>query len=110
MVFWAGDPPDFAYSESMTDDVVFGRQVYHVNHRNDYEAHLNRSLDDAIELLEREIARLKESLATYRLSSHPRRGELVRWHVRTLDQRQDTLDELRAMLLAVTQPEHPPVH
>lgn len=71
-----------------------------VNDRSDYEAHLNRSLDDVISLLEREIRRLKESLETYRLSQHPDRGEIIRWHVRTLDERQDALERLHAMLLA----------
>lgn len=61
---------------------------------------LNRSLDDVVELLAREIARLKESLETYRLSQHPKRQEIIRWHVHTLDERQDALEELQAMLLA----------
>ncbi len=64
----------------------------------DYEAYLNRSLDDVIELLEREVERLKESLETYRLSDHPRRSEIIRWHVKSLDQRQDALEELRELL------------
>ncbi len=72
----------------------------HVNDRSDYEAHLNRTLDDVIGLLEREIRRLKESLETYRLSKHPRRAEIIRWHVRTLDERQDAIERLRTMLLA----------
>lgn len=71
-----------------------------MNDRSDYEAHLNRSLDDVIALLEREIRRLKESLETFRLSEHPDRNEIIRWHVRTLDERQDALERLRAMLLA----------
>ncbi|MEQ8859705.1 MAG: hypothetical protein RIC56_13755 [Pseudomonadales bacterium] len=71
-----------------------------MNDRSDYEAHLNRSLDDVISLLEREIRRLKESLETYRLSQHPDRNEIIRWHVRTLDERQDALERLRTMLLA----------
>lgn len=71
-----------------------------VNDRSDSEAHLNRSLDDVISLLEREIRRLKESLETYRLSEHPNRNEIIRWHVRTLDEREDALERLRAMLLA----------
>jgi hypothetical protein len=71
-----------------------------VNDRSDYEAHLNRSLDDVISLLEREIRRLKESLETYRLSQHPDRGEIIRWHVRTLDERQDALERLQGMLMA----------
>ena len=66
----------------------------------DDENDLNRSLDDVVELLAREIERLKESLETYRLSKHPNRQEIIRWHVRTLDERQDTLEELQAMLLA----------
>ena len=61
---------------------------------------LNRSLDDVVELLAREIERLKESLETYRLSRHPKRQEIIRWHVHTLDERQDALEELQAMLLA----------
>jgi hypothetical protein len=71
-----------------------------VDDRSDYEAHLNRSLDDVIALLEREIRRLRESLETYRLSSHPDRQEIIRWHVRTLDERQDALEQLRTMLTA----------
>lgn len=71
-----------------------------MNDRSDYEAHLNRSLDDAIAMLEREIRRLKESLETYRLSEHPKRNDIIRWHVRTLDERQDALEQLRTMLLA----------
>lgn len=71
-----------------------------VSDRSDYEAHLNRSLDDVIALLEREIRRLRESLETYRLSDHPERNEIIRWHVRTLDERQDALEQLQAMLLA----------
>lgn len=76
---------------------TFGAGQY-VNDRLDYEAYLNRSLDDVIELLEREVERLKESLETYRLSDHPRRSEIIRWHVKSLDQRQDALEELRELL------------
>jgi len=71
-----------------------------VNDETDYEAHLNRSLDDVFELLEREIARLKESLETYRLSNHPNRREIIRWHIRTLDERQDALEKLQEMIVA----------
>jgi len=81
-----------------------------VNDRSDYEAHLNRSLDDVISLLEREIRRLKESLETYRLSQHPDRQEIVRWHVRTLDERQDALERLQAMLLAQREDSGAPRH
>ncbi len=64
------------------------------------DEHLNRSLDDVIELLEREIERLKLSLDNYRLSAHPNRAEIVRWHVRALDERQDALEDLKAMILS----------
>ena len=72
----------------------------YVNDRSDDDAHLNRSLDDVVSLLEREIRRLQESLETYRLSNHPSRNEIIRWHVRTLDERQDALERLRAMALS----------
>ena len=69
----------------------------------DDDARLNRSLDDVVELLNGEIERLKESLETYRLSNHPQRQAIIRWHVRTLDERQDTLEKLQAMLEAQRQ-------
>lgn len=84
----------------MTNDSSIRETSSTVNNRNDYEAHLNRSLDDVIAMLEQEIRRLKESLETYRLSGHPKRDEIIRWHVRTLDERQDSLEQLRTMLLA----------
>ena len=69
----------------------------------DNDARLNRSLDDVVELLNGEIERLKESLETYRLSNHPQRQAIIRRHVRTLDERQDTLEKLQAMLEAQRQ-------
>lgn len=66
----------------------------------DTDSELNQSLDDVIGLLEREIERLKASLTTYRLSKHPQRAEIIRWHVRSLDERQDALEELQALLEA----------
>ncbi|MCB1684777.1 MAG: hypothetical protein R3E82_00595 [Pseudomonadales bacterium] len=66
----------------------------------DTDGELNQSLDDVIGLLEREIERLKASLETYRLSKHPQRAEIIRWHVRSLDERQDALEELQTLLLA----------
>ena len=79
------------------DSAVVAEQVI------DLDDHLNRSLDDVIELLEREIERLKMSLETYRLSSHPERAEIVRWHVRTLDERQDALEETQSLIIAEQQ-------
>jgi hypothetical protein len=81
-----------------------------VTERTDYEVHLNQSIDDVIDLLEREIRRLQASLETYRLSQHPRRGDIIRWHVRSLDERQDTLEELRALLLAQHRASGDPPH
>ena len=81
-----------------------------VDERSDREAHLNRSLDDVIALLEREIRRLEESLETYRLSNHPKRGEIIRWHVRELDERQDALERLQAMLAGEQESGDRPIH
>ncbi len=63
------------------------------------------SIDDVISLLESEIERLKESLETYRLTKNPNRDEIIRWHVRTLDERQDALEELLDLVLARKNPE-----
>ena len=62
------------------------------------EDEINQSLDDVVALLEAEIGRLKVSLEAYRLSNHVRRQELIRWHVAALDERQDTLESLKALL------------
>jgi len=67
------------------------------------EKQLNESLDDVIELLQNEIERLQTSLETYRLSRHPQRQDIVRWHVQALDKRQDTLDELKDLMIAARQ-------
>jgi FtsZ-binding cell division protein ZapB len=71
-----------------------------VNENVDSEEELNRSLDDVIGLLQQEIERLKESLETYRLSKHPNRADIIRWHVQTLDERQDAFEELQSLLVA----------
>jgi hypothetical protein len=67
----------------------------------------NCTLDDAIELLEGELERLKVGLEAARRLAPPRRDELVRWHVRTIDRRQDALEQLQAMLIAGRQPDAP---
>ena len=61
---------------------------------------LELTLDDVIVLLMREIERLKAALGTWRVLDHPRKDEIIRWHVRTLDERQDKLEDLKTMLLA----------
>jgi hypothetical protein len=70
---------------------------------------INNSLDDVIALLEREVERLKESLETIRLSTHPERNALIRWHIQTLDERQDALEQMKA-LIAATAPGPDPKH
>ncbi len=65
---------------------------------------INNSLDDVIVLLEREIERLKESLETIRLSTHSDRNALIRWHIQTLDERQDALDQMKQLIAATTPP------
>jgi hypothetical protein len=67
----------------------------------------NCTLDDAIELLQGELERLKLALETFRRLDHPRRNELVRWHVRSIDRRQDALDQLHAMVIAERQSDAP---
>jgi hypothetical protein len=69
---------------------------------------LNRSLDDVVRLLEREIERLKASLEVFRLSAHPQRQDIIRWHVRALDDRQDALDDMKRLLEAA--PDGAPRH
>jgi len=69
---------------------------------------INNSLDDVIVLLEREIERLKESLETIRLSTHSDRAQLIRWHVQTLDERQDALDQMKQLIIAT--PRDPKLH
>jgi hypothetical protein len=78
-----------------------------VSTATDPEDSFNRSLDDAIELLEREVERLRASLEVYRQLEHPQRADIIRWHIKTLDRRQDALEQLRAMLLARQTPGDP---
>ena len=64
------------------------------------EDQLERSIDQVVSLLAAEIERLKESLEAFRLSNNPNRSDLIRWHVRTLDERQDALEELQKLMLS----------
>ncbi len=66
---------------------------------------LNNSLDDVIHLLEREIERLKESLTLFRHSDRPDRNDIVRWHIRTLDERQDALESMKALIIETRSPD-----
>lgn len=97
--------PDYAVNT--LDELPLLEEAIIVTDRALLEAQVNRSLDDAIELMQAEVERLKASLETCRRLDHPRRGELVRWHVRRLDQREDALAQLQAMLLARRSPADP---
>lgn len=65
---------------------------------------LDLSLDDMVDLLSREIARLKASLEMYRLLDHPQKQDIILRHVQALDERQNRLDELKDLLLARQMP------
>jgi hypothetical protein len=78
-----------------------------VNSLSSFQEQPNRALDDVIELLEAELARLKVGLEVSRCLDHPRRDELVRWHVLSIDRRQDVLEQLHAMLMACRQSDTP---
>jgi hypothetical protein len=78
-----------------------------VNSLSSLQNQPNRALDDVIELLEAELERLKVGLEVSRRLDHPRRDELVRWHVRCIDRRQDVLEQLHAMLIACRHPDAP---
>jgi hypothetical protein len=69
---------------------------------------VNNSLDDVIVLLEREIERLKESLGAIRLSTRSDRAQLIRWHIQTLDERQDALEQMKELIAA--NPRDPNLH
>ena len=61
---------------------------------------LNVALSNVLDLMGQEIERLKLALETYRQSDHPDKDELVRWHVREIDERQDRLESLKQIYLA----------
>ena len=50
--------------------------------QDDTDSQLNTSLDEVLNMLAREVERLKAALEFYRLSEHPQKDELIRWHVR----------------------------
>ena len=64
------------------------------------EAEINTSLDEVLDLLAQEVERLQAALEFYRLSEHPDKEQLIRWHVQQIDARQDRLDDIKAMILA----------
>jgi len=64
------------------------------------EDEINTSLFQVMDLLVQEIERLKLALETHRLSEHPRKQEMIRWHVQQIDARQDRLEDVQRMYLA----------
>ncbi len=73
------------------------------------EDNINTSLAQVMDLLAQEIERLKLALETHRLSEHPQKQALVRWHVQQIDARQDRLEEIQRLYLAQQgSPDEPP--
>ena len=65
-----------------------------------FEGEINTSLDEVLDLLAQEVERLQVALEYYRLSEHPDKEQLIRWHVQQIDARQDRLDDVKAMILS----------
>ena len=66
----------------------------------DFEDEVNTSLDEVLDLLAQEVERLQVALEFYRLSDHPEKDKLIRWHVQQIDARQDRLEEVQSMILS----------
>lgn len=65
------------------------------------EGALNTSLSDVLDLLANQVAHLKASLALLRqMPDAQDRDARIRWHVHQIDQRQDRMDEIKAMIMA----------
>lgn len=101
------ESPNPGYPVNRLDELPLLEDVIAVTDRTHIESQVNRTLDDAIVLLQLELERLKASLETCRRLDHPRRDELVRWHVRRLDQREDALVQLQEMIVARRAPGEP---
>ena len=95
------------YAGNRLDELPLQEDAIIVTDRSKSDIELNRSLDDAIVLLQGEVDRLEAILETCRRLDHPRRAELVRWHVQRIDRRQDALAQLQAMLVAGRTPDEP---
>lgn len=63
------------------------------------DADVNESLDDVLELLWHQVERLKVGLEHCRLTEHPNRQAMIRWHVEQIDERQARIDEVQQMIL-----------
>lgn len=65
-----------------------------------FDGEINTSLLEVLDLLAQEVERLKVALEFYRLSEHPEKDQLIRWHVQQIDQRQDHLEDIKSLILA----------
>ena len=65
-----------------------------------FEDEINTSLDEVLDLLAQEVERLQVALEFYRLSDHPEKDKLIRWHVQQIDARQDRLEDIKALILS----------
>lgn len=65
-----------------------------------FEAEINTSLDEVLDLLAQEVERLQVALEFYRLGEHSDKERLIRWHVQQIDDRQDRLEDIKDLILA----------
>lgn len=65
---------------------------------NDEHQHDARELRAVAAALEGELERLKENLETHRLLDHPEQQTIVRQLIRDIDEREDRLHELNALI------------
>ena len=100
----ANTPPD-SNNEAANDAAADGERVdvgqANVAQGEDaFETEINTSLDEVLDLLAQEVERLQVALEYYRLSEHPDKQQLIRWHVQQIDARQDRLEDIKAMILS----------
>ena len=68
--------------------------------QQDADDELNTNLHEVLDLMSQQVERLKVSLDFFRLAEHENKEQIIRWHVREIDERQDRMDELKALILA----------
>ena len=100
----AQTPPD-TEDEAAADAATDGERVdvgqANVDQGADaFESEINTSLDEVLDLLAQEVERLQVALEYYRLSEHPDKEQLIRWHVQQIDARQDRLEDIKALILS----------
>ena len=99
------NPPRNSTNEAANDAAADGERV-DVGQPNEaqgedaFETEINTSLDEVLDLLAQEVERLQVAVEYYRLSEHPDKQQLIRWHVQQIDARQDRLEDIKAMILS----------